>query len=86
MNQDTISYQLAPAYRSDVTRIIGILQQLQRLCTYDASLNEVIAVLQDLRCEFGDDCQLESIIQRLVGQQLAPQLAARRASKAEVLP
>ncbi len=85
MIQETLSYQVAPAYRSDVTRIIGILQQLQSLCTYDASIDEVIATLQDLQREFGEDCQLESIIQRLVGQQLAPQLAARRTRKAEVL-
>ena len=77
--QPTIS-PFAPVYRSELTRTIGVLQQLQTLVAEPgaASLADVIQVVRDMQYDFGEDAQLESVIQALVGQHLAPQLAARR--------
>ena len=73
----------APVYQSDLTRTIGVLQQLQVLCAgqYDASLADVIQAVRDVQRDFGEDAQLESVIQSLVGRHLAPQLAARRLAR-----
>lgn len=82
LTQTAIS-PFAPDYRSDLTRTIGVLQQLQVLCAgqYDASLADVIRVVHTMQHDFGEDAQLESVIQVLVGQHLAPQLAARRLAR-----
>lgn len=77
----TTSNQLAPVYHSNLTRTIGVLQQLQVLCTAqgdDPSLADVIGVVRAMQCEFGEDSQLEHVIQALVGQHLSQQLATRR--------
>jgi len=70
-----------PVYQNDLTRTIGVLQQLQVLCATwqgDASLADVIQVVRDMQHEFGDQSQLEHIIQTLIGQHLSQQVAARQ--------
>src|SRR6266851_5029096 len=71
--QPTIS-PFAPVYRSELTRTIGVLQQLQTLVAEPgaASLADVVQVVRDMQYDFGEDAQLESVIQALVGQHLAP--------------
>lgn len=89
MTQQLTSYPpvtsspFAPVYRSDLTRTIGILQQLQVLCVAqgDASLADVIQVVRDIQRDFGEDSRLESVIQALVGQHLALQIATRRLAR-----
>ena len=81
MIQQTTSSPLAPVYQSDLARTIGILQQLQVLCTRqgnDTSLADVMRVVCDMQREFGQDSQLEHVIQALVGQHLGLQLEVRR--------
>ena len=86
------SSQLAPVYQSDLARTIGVLQQLQVLCAAqdnDTSLADVIEVMRDMQHKFGEDSQLENVIQTLVGQHLSQQFSARRQQRhneaAEVL-
>ena len=77
----TTSSQFAPVYHSNLTRTIGVLQQLQVLCSTqgnDASLADVIGVVHNMQREFGEDSQLENVIQTLVGQHLNQQLITRR--------
>lgn len=77
--QPTIS-PCAPIYRSDLSRTIGVLQHLQTLVAEPetASLADVAQIVRDIQGEFGENCQLEQVIQILVGRHLAPQLVARR--------
>jgi hypothetical protein len=73
------SSQLAPVYQSDLTRTIGVLQQLQVLCAqHDALLTDVIGVVRDMQHTFGENSSLEDVIQSLVGQHLSQQFIARR--------
>lgn len=83
IQQAAISSPFAPVYQSDLARTIGVLQQLQVLCAAqgDTSLADVICVVRDMQRDFGEDAQLESLIQTLVGQHLAPQHTARRLSR-----
>lgn len=87
------SRQFAPVYSSDLTRTIGVLQQLQILCSAqssDPSLADVIGVVRAMQLEFGEDSHLENVIQSLVGQYLSQQVATRRQRQhleaVEVLP
>ncbi len=76
----TTSSQSTPVYQSDLARTIGVLQQLQVLCATqsdDTSLSDVIGVVRDMQREFGENSQLEHVIQALVGQHLGQQLATR---------
>jgi hypothetical protein len=73
--------QFAPVYSSDLTRTIGVLQQLQVLCAAqgdDPSLADVVRAVGDMQREFGENAQLEGVIQSLVGQHLSLQFTARR--------
>jgi hypothetical protein len=76
----TRSFAFAPTYQCDLARTIGVLQQLQTLCAAqsDASLADVIRVVSDMQRDFGEDSQLENVIQALVGQHLGQQLVTRR--------
>ena len=76
---------LLPVYSSDLERTIGVLQQIQVLCSAqgDVSLGDVIQVLHTMQQEFGRGSSLENVIQALVGRQLHQQLAARRFSTRE---
>ena len=80
--QPTIS-PFAPVYRSELTRTIGVLQQLQTLVAEPgaASLADVVQVVRDMQYDFGEDAQLESVIQALVGQHIGLQLATRRLAR-----
>ena len=80
LTQPTISGSFVPVYQSDLTRTIGVLQQLQRLVTTpgEASLADVIQVVREMQHQYGEDSQLEQVIQALVGQHLGQQIAARR--------
>ena len=78
-------FALAPVYQSDLARTIGVLQHLQVLCTAqgDTSLADVIRVVRDMQRAFGEDTQLESVIQALVGQhQLASHMTRRLSRQA----
>lgn len=68
-----------PVYQNDLTRTIGVLQQLQVLCATqgDVSLADLIRVVRDMQREFGDQSQLEHVIQSLVGRHLCQQLTVR---------
>jgi hypothetical protein len=68
-----------PVYQNDLTRTIGVLQQLQVLCATqgDVSLADLIQVVRDMQREFGDQSQLEHVIQSLVGRHLCQQLTVR---------
>lgn len=83
LTQSAISSSLVPVYKSDLARTIGVLQQLQKLVAAqdDASLADVMQVVRDMQRDFGEDSQLESVIQTLVGQHLTPQITARRLAR-----
>lgn len=74
---------LSPVYSSDLERTIGVLQQLQKLVAVPgtASLADVVQIMHNIQRDFGEDSQLEHVIQALVGQHLAPQLTARRLAR-----
>ena len=79
LTQSAIS-PFAPVYQSELTRTIGVLQHLQMLVAApgEASLADVIQVVRDMQYQYGENCQLEQVIQLLVGQHLGQQIAARR--------
>lgn len=79
LTQSASSSPFAPVYRSDLTRTIGVLQHLQMLVAApgEASLADVIQVVRDMQYQYGEDCQLEQVIQLLVGTHLGQQVAAR---------
>lgn len=79
LTQSAIS-PFAPVYQSELTRTIGVLQHLQMLVAApgEASLADVIHVVRDMQYQYGENCQLEQVIQLLVGQHLGQQIAARR--------
>ena len=80
LTQPSISSSFAPAYQSDLTKTIGVLQQLQKLVAAPgtASLADVIQVVRDMQHQYGEDSQLEQVIQLLVGKHLGQQIAARQ--------
>ncbi len=77
------SSQFAPVYQSDLARTIGVLQLLQVLCAAqgDVSLADVIGAVRDMQHAYGEDSQLEDVIQSLVVQQLNQQHATRRLAR-----
>lgn len=68
---------VVPSALDRLTHTIQVLQQLQRLLTVSATLSDVADVLACIEAEFGTECLLEDIIQSLVGEHLALQLAQR---------
>lgn len=82
LTQPTTS-PFAPVYRSELTRTIGVLQQLQTLVAEPgtASLADVVEVVRDMQYDFGEDARLESVIQALVGHHIGLQLATRRLAR-----
>ena len=80
LTQPATSGSFAPVYQSDLTRTIGVLQQLQMLVATpgEASLADVIQVVREMQHQYGEDSQLERVIQALVGRHLGQQIAARR--------
>jgi hypothetical protein len=84
-NATSSPFALAPVYQSDLARTIGVLQHLQVLCAAqgDTSLADVSQVVRDMQHAFGEDSQLESVIQALVGQhQLASHMTRRLSQQA----
>ncbi len=81
--QTATSSSLPPVYQNDLTRTIGVLQQLQVLYAMqgDVSLADIIQVVHDMQHEFGEQSQLEHVIQSLVGRHLCQQLAARHLAR-----
>ena len=81
LQQAATSHQLPPVYLDDLSRTIGVLQQLQVLCSAlpgDVSLDDVLQVVRRMQYEFGEQSQLEHVIQNLVGRNLKRQVLARR--------
>ena len=81
LQQTATSHLLPPVYQDDLTRTIGVLQQLQVLCSAlqgDVSLDDVVQVVRRMQYEFGEQSQLEQVIQNLVGRNLKRQVLARR--------
>lgn len=60
-----------------LSQTIQVLQQLQRLLTISATLADVADLLAYVEAEFGAECPLEYVIQRMVGEHLAVQMAQR---------
>jgi len=87
LTQPGISRPFAPVYSSDLTRTIGVLQELQRLVVAPgtASLADVIQIVRDMQHQYGEDSRLEHVIQILVGRHLGQQIAARRQHHIEVV-
>ncbi|HEX7737212.1 MAG TPA: hypothetical protein VF458_20370 [Ktedonobacteraceae bacterium] len=66
-----------PGTQDRLKHTIQVLQQLQRLLTVSATLSDVADVLACVEAEFGSEVLLEDVIQRLVGEHLAVQIAQR---------
>jgi hypothetical protein len=83
LSQAAISSLFAPVYQSDLARTIGVLQQLQVLCAAqgDVSLADVIGAVRDMQHAYGEDSQLEDVIQSLVDQHLSQQFITRRLTR-----
>lgn len=64
-----------------LSHTIQVLQQLQRLLTISATLADVADLLACVEAEFGAECSLERIIQQLVGEHLAAQMARRESGQ-----
>jgi hypothetical protein len=60
-----------------LTRIIQVLQQLQRLLPISATLADVADLLACVEASYGSDVLLEDVIQHLVAEHIAAQLAQR---------
>lgn len=71
-----------PVYTDDLSRMIGVLQQLQYLMSTwtDPTLADVAILLQGIQQDFGPGESLENIIQALVGRHLSSQMARRKTS------
>ncbi len=68
---------VVPSTLDRLTRTIQVLQQLQRLLTISATLADVADLLACIESEFGTERFLEEVIQSLVGEHIALQLALR---------
>ena len=60
-----------------LTHMIRVLQQLQRLLPISATLADVADLLACIEAECGAEILLEDVIQHLVGEHIAAQLAQR---------
>ncbi len=68
-----------------LTHIIQVLQQLQRLLPLSATLADVADVLACIEAEFGTEILLEDLIQSLIGEHLAIQLAQRGVARSPLV-
>ena len=73
----TLSSSTAPCYIDPLSRIIGVLQHLQELLPLDAKLADGAHLVLSMQQDFGSSESLEQVIQVLVGQHLALQMARR---------
>lgn len=60
-----------------LTTMIRVLQQLQRLLPISATLTDVADLLACVEASYGSDVLLEDVIQHLVAEHIAVQLAQR---------
>ncbi len=72
-----LSSSTAPCYIDPLSCIIGVLQHLQVLLPPDATLADVAHLVLSMQQDFGSSVSLEQVIQVLVGQHLASQIACR---------
>jgi hypothetical protein len=70
---------VVPGALDQLTHTIQVLQQLQRLLPIEATLSDVADLLASLQANNGSDVLLEDVIQHLVGEHIAAQIAPRRA-------
>ena len=75
---------LPPVCLDDLSRKIGVLQQLQVLMSTwtDPTLADVVRLVQDIQQDFGPDESLENVIQALVGRHLASQISRKTSVEA----
>lgn len=78
-HRGTHSTGLPPVYTDDLTRLIGVLQQIQVLMVAwnDPTLADVTRLVLTIQHDFEPEASLEHVIQALVGQHLASQMAQR---------
>ena len=72
-----LSSSTAPCYIDPLSRTIGVLQHLQVLLQPHATLADVAHLVLSMQQDFGSSESLEQVIQVLVGQHLALQMARR---------
>lgn len=70
---------VVPSILDQLTHTISVLQQLQRLLPISATLEDVADILACIEAEYGSETLLENVIQSLVGEHIAMQLALRGA-------
>lgn len=68
---------LSTSTLDQLTHMIQVLQQLQRLLPLTATLADVDDLLACIEAEFSAEMLLEDVIQHLVGEHLAAQIAQR---------
>lgn len=75
------SLGVAPVYLTDTDRMLGVLQQIQRLLSASGAprLSDVARLVLSMQHEFGTDASLESVIQSLAGRHLKRQVECLRA-------
>lgn len=81
IHNGTLSTSLPPVYADDLTRMIGVLQQIQALMATwndDPTLADVTCLVLTIQQDFGPGESLEHVIQSLVGRNLKWQVLARR--------
>jgi len=80
IHNGTRSTSLPPVYADDLTRMIGVLQQIQALMATwnDPTLADVTRLVLTIQQDFGPGESLEHVIQSLVGRNLKRQVLARR--------
>lgn len=78
-HRGTLSTGFPPVYTDDLARLIGVLQQLQALMVAwnDPTLADLTRLVLAIQHDFGPGESLEQVIQALVGQHLATQMAHR---------
>lgn len=75
---------LSPDFNKNLVQCITVLQELQTLLGMQATLDDVLHIVQNIENEFGRQTQRETAIQSLVGRHLEQQLAMRKRRKVVV--
>ena len=78
-----------PAKQIDPGKMVGVLQELQRLMKYDSltgipSLADLASVVQAAQAEFGSLAELEGVIQRLIARETVAMMRAQRKASIEL--
>lgn len=77
----TQDYSLAPFYGESAHQCMGVLQHLQTLLSTDATLADIVHLVQTFQHEFGPQAPLENVIQTLAGRFLAAQVSLRKTNR-----